>query len=206
MLEFLSAFIIHLIQTTGYVGVFVLMALESALIPIPSEITMPFAGFLASKGSLSFPLIVLSGALGNLIGSLIAYAVGFYLEENVIVNLIDRYGKFILISKHEYLRSIHWFKKYGNGIAFFSRLLPAVRTFISLPAGLAEMNIYKFSIYTFLGSFIWSLFLTYIGFYLGEQWKTLEVYFRKFDILIVVIIIIAVALYIKHKLKRTKTF
>lgn len=134
------------------------MALESALIPIPSEITMPFAGFLANKGSLSFPLVVLVGALGNLVGSLLAFALGYFLEENVTVSLIDKYGKFILLSKHEYLKAIHWFQKYGNGITFFSRLLPAVRTFISLPAGLAEMNIWKFSIYTFLGSFILIIF------------------------------------------------
>lgn len=204
MLEFLSSSIIHLIQSTGYFGIFVLMTLESALIPIPSEITMPFAGFLANKGSLSFPLVVLAGALGNLVGSLLAYAVGFYLEENVIVNLIAKYGKFILLSKHEYLKAVHRFQKYGNGITFFSRLLPVVRTFISLPAGLAEMNIWKFSVYTFLGSVIWSGFLTYIGFYLGEQWKTLEVYFRKFDILILIIIVIAVLLYINHKLKIVK--
>lgn len=204
MLEFLSGSIIHLIQSTGYLGIFLLMALESALIPIPSEITMPFAGFLANKGSLSFPLVVLVGALGNLVGSLLAFALGYFLEENVIVSLIDKYGKFILLSKHEYLKAIHWFQKYGNGITFFSRLLPAVRTFISLPAGLAEMNIWKFSIYTFLGSLIWSGFLTYIGFYLGEQWKTLEVYFRKFDILILVIVIVAVLFYLKHKLKLFK--
>jgi len=204
VLEFLSGSIIHLIQSTGYLGIFLLMALESALIPIPSEITMPFAGFLANKGSLSFPLVVLVGALGNLVGSLLAFALGYFLEENVIVSLIDKYGKFILLSKHEYLKAIHWFQKYGNGITFFSRLLPAVRTFISLPAGLAEMNIWKFSIYTFLGSLIWSGFLTYIGFYLGEQWKTLEVYFRKFDILILVIVIVAVLFYLKHKLKLFK--
>lgn len=180
------------------------MTLESALIPIPSEITMPFAGFLANKGSLSFPLVVLVGALGNLVGSLLAFALGYFLEENVIVNLIEKYGKFILLSKHEYLKAIHWFQKYGNGIAFFSRLLPAVRTFISLPAGLSEMNIYKFSIYTFLGSLIWSAFLTYIGFYLGEQWNTLEGYFRKFDILILIIIVISALLYINHKLKIVK--
>lgn len=204
MLEFLSSLIIHLIQSTGYLGVFLLMTLESALIPIPSEITMPFAGFLANKGSLSFPVIVLAGALGNLVGSLLAYALGYFLEENVIVSLISKYGKFILLSKHEYLKAIHWFQKYGNGITFFSRLLPVIRTFISLPAGLSEMNIYKFSIYTFLGSLIWSAFLAYIGFYLGEKWNTLEVYFRKFDILILIIIVISALLYINHKLKIVK--
>lgn len=178
------------------------MTLESALIPIPSEVTMPFAGFLASTGTLSLPLIIAAGTLGNLIGSLIAYGLGYFLEETVILSLIRRYGKFILISEHEYDQSRNWFNKYGNSIAFFSRVLPAVRTFISLPAGLAEMNIWKFSLYTFLGSLIWSTFLAYIGFYLGENWHALEPYFRKFEYIIAAFLIIAVLWYIKHKLKK----
>lgn len=180
------------------------MTLESALIPIPSEITMPFAGFLASKGTFSFPLVVLAGAFGNLVGSLAAYYLGYYLEEHVVLNLVKKYGKFVLLSEHEYLRSISWFKKYGSSIAFFSRLLPAVRTVISLPAGLSEMNVWKFSVYTFFGSLIWSAFLTYIGFYLGENWHSLEGYFRKFEILIAVALILGILWYINHKLKLLK--
>lgn len=204
MLEFLSGLIIHFIQTTSYVGIFVLMALESALIPIPSEVTMPFSGFLASTGALNFWLVVIVGAIANLAGSLLAYAIGFYLEESVILNLIRRWGKFILITEHEYLRAVAWFKKYGNPIAFFSRLLPAVRTFISLPAGLSEMNVWKFSIYTFAGSFLWSLILTYIGYTLGQNWHTLEPYYRKFEIVIAVILVILVLIYVNRKLKIIK--
>lgn len=204
MLESLSALIIHLIQSTGYLGIFLLMTLESALIPIPSEITMPFSGFLVSQGNLSLWLVILTGAIGNLVGSLIAYAAGFYLEEKIILSLVDKYGKFILMTKKDYLKTIKWFNKYGQGIAFFSRLLPGVRTFISLPAGLAEMNIWKFSIYTFLGSFVWSAFLAYVGLYLGNNWKGLEPYYRKFEILIMGGLIFAVLFYINHKLKVIK--
>ncbi len=204
MLEQLSSIIIHLIQSTGYVGVFILMTLESALLPIPSEVTMPFAGYLAQQGQLSFFTIVLVGALGNLIGSLIAYAIGFYLEENVILSLIEKYGKYILLSKHEYERAMKWFEKYGAGVTFFSRLLPAVRTFISLPAGLAEMNIWKFSIYTFVGSFIWSAFLTYIGFALGKRWESIHPIFQRFQIVIVALIILGILWYINKKLKIVK--
>ncbi len=204
MLEYLSSFIIYIIQSTGYVGVFILMTLESALIPIPSEVTMPFAGFLSHSGYLSFPLVVLVGAIGNLVGSLAAYVLGYYLEETVILNLIDRYGKFILLSKHEYLRAVHWYQKYGNGITFFSRLLPAVRTFISLPAGLAEMNIWKFSLYTFLGSLFWSIILTYIGFYLGSKWTNIAPYFSKFNTIILVVFIALILYYLNHKLKIVK--
>ena len=201
MLEMLSSFIINFIQSTGYVGIFVLMTLESALIPIPSEITMPFAGFLASTGKLSVPLIIAAGTLGNLIGSLIAYGLGYFLEETVILSLIRKYGKFILISEHEYQQSRKWFIKYGSSIAFFSRILPAVRTFISLPAGLSEMNIWKFSLYTTLGSFLWSAFLTYVGLILGENWHSLEPYYRKFEYLIAAVFILGGLWYINHKLK-----
>lgn len=204
MLEVLSNIIISFIQQSGYFGVFVLMTVESALIPFPSEVTMPFAGFLAQQGTLSFWPVVLAGTIGNLVGSLIAYGLGYFLEETVILTLIHRYGKLLLISKHEYTRARHWFNKYGSSIAFFSRLLPAVRTFISLPAGLAEMNLLKFSIYTTLGSFLWSLFLTSIGFYFGENWHVLEPYYRQFEIVIATVFVALVLWYINHKLKIVK--
>jgi membrane protein DedA with SNARE-associated domain len=204
MLEQLSHAVIQFVQSGGYASVFFLMLLESALIPIPSEVTMPFAGFLVQQGHLNFWLVVFLGALGNLVGSLIAYALGYYLEESVILSLIKKYGKFILVTEHEYLRAAKWFQKYGNPIAFFSRLLPVVRTFISLPAGLAEMNIWTFSIYTFLGSFLWSMLLTYIGVYFGTKWNALHPYFQKFQIVIVAVIILGVLWYINHKLKIVK--
>lgn len=204
MLELLTGFIIHFIQTSGYLGIFVLMTLESALIPIPSEVTMPFAGFLVQQGQLNFWGVVLSGTIGNLTGSLIAYAIGFYLEEHVILGLIKKYGKFVLISEHEYKRSVGWLKKYGDFVAFFSRVLPAVRTFISLPAGLAEMNLKKFAFYTFLGSFIWSTLLTYVGVYFGSEWHALEPIYRKFEVIIAVVFILGILWYINHKLKIIK--
>lgn len=204
MIAQISLFIIHLIQTTGYMGIFVLMTLESALIPIPSEVTMPFAGFLANQGSLSFILVVLTGAFGNLVGSIIGYYIGYFLEENIIVSLINKYGKFLLITEHDYTKATHWFKKYGNSVVFFSRLLPGVRTFISLPAGLSEMNIWKFSAYTFAGSLLWSGVLAYVGFYLGGKWKDLEPVYRKFELAIVVLAVLAVLFYINHKLKIVK--
>lgn len=196
MIEQLSTVIIHLIQTTGYLGIFLLMALESALIPIPSEVTMPFAGFLTQQGVLNFWFVVLVGAFGNLIGSLIAFSIGYYLEERVIVALIEKYGKFISLQKHEYERAVKWFRTYGTSVVFFSRLLPAVRTFISLPAGLAEMNIWKFSIYTFVGSFLWSVVLTYVGFYLGNNWQSVHPYFSKFQYVVLGLLLLGVIYYI----------
>ena len=201
MLEQISLLIIHLIQSTGYLGIFILMTLESALIPIPSEITMPFAGFLVSQGKLNFWLVVLAGAFGNLIGSLIAYGIGFYLEEHAIVKLVKKYGKFLLITEHEYERSLRWLRKYGESVAFFSRVLPAVRTFVSLPSGLSEMNIWKFSFYTFIGSLLWSIALTYVGVRFGDKWDKLEPYFRQFQIALGGVFVIGLLWYINHKLK-----
>lgn len=199
MLEFLASFIIQFIEATGYFGIFVLMGLESALIPIPSEITMPFSGFLASKGDLSFWGVVATGTVANLAGSLAAYYLGYLLEETILLGLIRKYGKLILLSEHEYHKAEHWFRKYGDKIIFITRLLPGIRTVISLPAGMFEMDIKKFVIYTTTGCFIWSIFLTYVGFALGENWNSLEPIYRKFEFLIAGLIIFSIAVYIeKH--------
>lgn len=205
MVELLAHYIIQLIEQTSYVGIFILMFLESALIPIPSEITMPFSGFLAASGKLNFWGIVITGTLANLAGSLLAYYIGYLLEETILIGLIKKYGKFLLITVDDYNKAYKWFTKYGDKIIFISRILPAVRTVISLPAGVFKMNMKKFIIYTTVGCFIWSVLLTYIGFVLGENWNSLEVYFRQFQILIAVLIIGAGIFYIEKKLKLRKT-
>lgn len=191
-----------LIETFGYGAVLTLMTLESALIPIPSEVTMPFAGFLVGRGIFNFWLVVLVGAAGNLVGSLAAYYLGFYKGEEWTRLAIKKWGRWLLIKEKEFDRAKDWFFKYGQLVAFTSRLLPVVRTFISLPAGIARMNVYIFSILTFTGSFVWSTFLTFLGLKLGQNWMVIEPYFRKFQILIVFVAISAVVLYIYTHLKR----
>ena len=205
MLEILAHYIIKLIESTSYVGIFVLMTLESALIPIPSEITMPFSGFLASSGKLSLLAIILTGTIANLVGSYIAYYIGYFLEETILLKLIRKYGKLILLSEHDYERAHNWFQKYGDKIIFISRLLPGIRTVISLPAGMFEMDIKKFTLYTLLGCLIWSALLTYLGYALGENWAALEVYFRKFQIVIAAAIIAAILWYLEQHLKILKS-
>jgi membrane protein DedA with SNARE-associated domain len=201
MVELFGSWIIHFISTLGYFGVFILMTLESALIPIPSEVTMPFAGSLVPSGAFNFWIVVLAGTIGNLVGSLLAYWLGWWGEEAVVRQVIIKYGKYILISEHEYDRSERWFRNHGEMIVFLSRVLPVLRTFISLPAGVSKMKLPKFIAYTVVGCFIWSVVLTQIGVVLGSNWKSLEVYFRKFDIVIVVAGLLVVAWYIWHKLK-----
>lgn len=190
-----------LIQSYGYFAVFILMTAESALIPIPSEVTMPFAGFLAGRGFMNFWFAVFVGAFANLVGSLIAYYLGYYKGEEWVRFAIKKWGKWLLIKESEYDKAKEWFLKYGQIVAFSSRLLPVVRTFISLPAGIAKMNVTVFSIFTFIGSFFWSLFLAWLGLKLGENWLSIEPYFRKFQFLIIGLFVLGVAFYIKKQLE-----
>ncbi|MBI3577033.1 DedA family protein [Candidatus Gottesmanbacteria bacterium] len=201
MLELLGAGIIHFISSAGYGGIFLLMTAESALIPIPSEVTMPFSGSLVALGTFNIWFVVIAGTLGNLFGSLLAYALGWWGQEAVVRKLIVKYGKYLLITEHEYDRAERWFRSRGEAIVFVSRVLPIVRTFISLPAGVAKMNLTRFTIYTTVGSFLWSLFLTYIGVVLGNNWKSLERYFHKFDLIIVSGLVVLAAWYLRRKFK-----
>jgi membrane protein DedA with SNARE-associated domain len=202
MLEFLSHFIISFIQATSYGGIFVLMALESALIPIPSEVTMAFSGFLASTGELNIWLVIIVGTIANLVGSLVAYYIGYFIEETVLLGLIKKYGKFVLISEKEYDHAAHWFQKYGDKIIFISRLLPGIRTVISLPAGVFRMDIKKFIIYTVIGCLVWSALLAYLGYVLGANWSSLDVYYKKFEFVIVAAIIFGVIYFVYRKIRK----
>ncbi len=204
MIELIGSWIIHFISTLGYFGVFILMTLESACIPIPSEITMPFSGSLIASGQFNFWILIIVGTVGNLVGSLLAYWLGWWGQEAVVRKVIVKYGKYFLVSEHEYDRSERWFRNHGELMVFASRVLPVLRTFISLPAGVAKMNLTRFIIYTTVGSFIWTFVLTQIGVTLGANWQSLEGYFRKFDVVIVVACVAVVAWYIWHKLKHVR--
>lgn len=204
ILESLAFWVMGVISNLGYGGIFMLMTAESALIPIPSEVIMPFSGFLVSTGHFSLLGVALVGALGNLFGSWIAYGIGYYKGEKFVRKLIVNYGKFILLTEDELDKSLKMFNKYGQWLAAASRLLPAVRTIISLPAGIAKVPFIKFSIFTFVGSLIWSYLLAYVGFILGQNWQAIRPYFRKFDIVIVVIAILFVGAYLYHKLLSPK--
>lgn len=200
----LANIVISIITSLSYFGVVLAMAIESCCIPLPSEIIMPFSGFLVSKGIFNLWLVALAGAIGCVIGSLIAYYIGHFGGETFVRNLIKKYGKFVLVFEYELDEAKHWFVKYGSAITFFSRLLPVVRTFISLPAGISGMDVKKFIIYTFLGSFIWSLLLAYIGQTLGNNWDTLGTYFHQFDIIIVLGFVALAVFYVWHKLSKHK--
>ena len=183
IITILSGFIVATISTLGYSGIVLLMAIESACIPLPSEIIMPFSGYLVSTGEMNLWWVGVAGAVGCVLGSLVAYWVGMYGGRP----FIEKYGRYILLSRHDLDIADRWFAKYGEIIVFVSRLLPAIRTFIAFPAGVARMNLTRFVIYTFAGSLPWCLALAYVGQKLGEQWDKddrLKTWFHRFDFLI----------------------
>jgi membrane protein DedA with SNARE-associated domain len=201
--EILS-FINNVYSLMQWPGVVVLMAIESACIPLPSELIMPLAGWMLIKEQSLSPIYILVagayGALGCVIGSVIAYVVGMRGGRP----LLEKYGKYVLVSHHDLDLADRWFNRYGSWSIFLSRLLPLVRTFISLPAGIARMHFVKFLIYTFIGSFIWCAGLAYGGYQLGEHWEQIRTAIRPFDPLIIAIIVAFIAFYIYRHVKRSK--
>jgi len=203
IIEILSGFIVAIISALGYSGVILLMAIESACIPLPSEIIMPFSGYLVSRGEMNLWGVGIAGAVGCVLGSLVAYWVGMYGGRP----LIEKYGRYILLSRHDLDLADRWFSKYGEAIVFISRLLPAIRTFIAFPAGVARMNLTKFVIYTFAGSLPWCLALAYAGQKLGEQWNkddTLKTWFHRFDFLIGIVGVLAVTWWVWRHIKHSR--
>ena len=176
----LSRFVINMISSFGYTGIFITMAIESACIPLPSEIIMPFSGYLVTTGQFTMWGVTLAGAVGNVAGSVVAYYVGLWGGRP----FVERYGPYMLITHKDLDLADRWFARYGEAAVFFSRMLPVVRTFISLPAGVAKMNFPRFVLFTFVGALPWCYLLAYIGLKMGEEWEHLRDYFHQFDIAI----------------------
>ncbi len=180
----LSVFIIGVISSGGYLGIVALMAIESACIPLPSEVIMPFSGYLVYAGRFHLLWVATAGAIGCNLGSVIAYEIGFHGGRP----LVERYGSYILLSRGELDWADHFFARWGSAAVFVARLLPVIRTFIALPAGIAHMPRLRFHAYTFVGSWPWCFVLAYVGMKLGERWETdprLKLWFHRFDAVIV---------------------
>ncbi len=192
--DFLSQTAINLIESLGYWGIFLGMTIESACIPLPSEIIMPFAGFVVWEGEMTLWGITLVGSLGNLFGSLIAYYLGLKGGRP----LLEKYGKYILISKSKLNMADEWFEKYGHEAVLIGRMLPGVRTFISLPAGITQMDLKKFTIYTLIGSLPWCFILGYIGVLVGPQWDTIRGYMHIFDLIVGICVVAFLAYLLYH--------
>ena len=210
MLEAIDAIVIPFLEALyerfGYVGVVIAMAIESAAIPLPSELILPFAGWSVSKG-LTEPFTsapwtywgaVVAGVVGNTLGSLASYAIGAYGGRP----LVERYGKYVLISAHDLELADRWFAKYGEATVFFSRMLPIVRTFISVPAGIARMPLWRFTLFSILGAIPWVMLLVWGGMQLGDHWLELKHNLRGLDYLIAAVILLAVGLFIWRHVRR----
>lgn len=210
MLEAIDAIVIPFLEALyerfGYVGVVIAMAIESAAIPLPSELILPFAGWSVSKG-LTEPLTsspwsywgaVIAGVVGNTVGSLASYAIGAYGGRP----LVERYGKYVLISAHDLELADRWFARYGEATVFFSRMLPIVRTFISVPAGIARMPLWRFTLFSILGAIPWVMLLVWGGMQLGDHWLELKHNLRGLDYLIAAVILLGVGLFVWRHVRR----
>ncbi len=182
------------ISSLGYSGVVLLMAIESACIPLPSEVIMPFAGSLVATGELNLWLVGIAGGVGCVLGSLVAYYVGLWGGRR----FLERHGRWVLISRHDLDLADRWFDRHGEISVFIGRLLPVIRTFIAFPAGVARMRLTPFILYTFVGSVIWSLGLAYIGYQLGEHWDTLGVWFHRFDAVIGLALLVGIIWWVRR--------
>lgn len=194
-----------LFTSLGYAGILLAMAIESCCIPLPSELIMPLAGFMTvttatQKASFSLVGVSLAGALGCVLGSIVAYWIGATGGRDLLL----KYGKYILISRRDADRADAFFAKRGDATIFISRILPVVRTFISLPAGISRTNFPRFVLFTFLGSLPWCFALALIGQKLGEHWRDVGGVLHKFDYLIVAIALVLVVLYVRRHLREER--
>ena len=200
-MEQFSQLVLDFISSWGYFAVAILMAAENACIPIPSELILGFAGFLVYLGTMSFGGALAAGMIGGILGSLFAYAVGHRGGRS----FVDKYGHYFLIKKSHVDVAQDWFDRYGLKAVFFSRMLPVVRTFISLPAGFAHVDLKKFVVYTIAGSLPWTALILYLGLFFGENWKKLLDYGHEASIAFVVICLIAgVVLYVRHRRRKER--
>jgi membrane protein DedA with SNARE-associated domain len=195
ILEMAMGFIHGTINSLSYFGIILLMAVESANVPLPSEFILPYAGFMVQQGQLDFHLAALAGAIGCVVGSVPCYWLGYYGGRP----FVRKYGKWLLLTEHDLETAEKWTAKYGDATFFFCRMLPVVRTFISTPAGVLKANFWPFVIFTFVGSWIWSYGLVWAGVYFGENLEAFKEIWHKFDYAIIGVLVVLGCLYIwKH--------
>lgn len=196
ILSLVSSFALKVIESTGYAGIFILSFLESAAIPIPSEVVVPFSGFLAAQGVFNFWGVVFVATLANLVGSIALFWIG----KSGGRWILEKYGKYVLITERELETGDSWFKKHGVKAIFWGRMLPVIRTFVSLPAGIAGMNFWRFCVFTFAGALPWNFTLAYIGLKAGENWMILHDYLHEINYIIIALIIVGAVWFVyRHR-------
>jgi len=201
IVEKIVEYIVLGISSLGYFGVFILMVLESMIVPVPSEVVMPFAGYLVLQNRFNLWIVLLASSLGSIFGSILSYYIGFYGGRPFVL----KFGKYLLLEEEHLKWTEKWFKRQGDKTIFFSRFVPVVRHLISIPAGIAEMSLHKFIVYTFIGATIWNFILLYAGIKLGSHWSIIHEYSRELDIVFVAAVALFLAYFIwKHHKKRRK--
>lgn len=201
MVRELAQSLVELIFEWGYLGIFLLMSIESSFIPFPSEIVLIPAGYLASKGDMSVGMIMLSALAGSLLGAFVNYYLALILGRKIL----SRYGKYFFINENALQKMDEYFEKHGHISTFVGRLVPGIRQLISIPAGLCRMNLGLFSFYTALGASIWALILVAIGYFIGENQELIDLYLKQITISILVILSLLILWYIRYQKNRTKS-
>ena len=197
VVEKIAEMIIAGMSSFGYTGLFLLMALESMIAPIPSEIVMPFAGFLINSGRFTLLGVALVSSLGSVFGSLLSYWMGIFGGRKFVI----KYGKYLLLDESHLEWTERFFERYGEKAIFISRFVPVVRHLISIPAGIGKMNLKKFCLYTFVGATIWNLFLAWLGIKLGERWEIIHDYSQQLDYVMIALIIIVFFYFVYRHIK-----
>jgi len=204
ILDTIKIWVENIISTMGYPGLYLVMFLENIFPPIPSEVVLPLAGSLTLSGRFSIGLITVVGMLGSLTGAFAFYGLGKWLGEANVRKFIEKYGRYAFLSTADLDRSLDWFNRYDDRVIFFSRMVPIVRSLISIPAGIATMHFWKFSIYTILGTALWSFLLSFGGRLLGEQWHLITDFVNTYQNIVLVIIGLLLAYFIFSRLLKKK--
>ncbi len=199
MIESIVSWLTNLIESTGYLGVGLSMFIESFFAPIPSELILPFAGFVASRSDQVLAISIIVASVCAYLGSLPFYFLGVW-GEDVVNKFLDKYGKYFFIEQKDVKKGFEVFDRYGSGIIFFGRLIPVIRTVISFPAGVAKTPFIKFTVYTLLGSMIWSTLLAVAGYLLGEKWEMVSVWLSKYEDVVIVLGVVAVVGFVGFKI------
>ena len=197
----LADFVIKLVSDLGYPGIVLAMAVENLFPPIPSEAVMPMAGYLTTTGRFNLWLTILTGVLGSLIGAVVLYYIGIWVGNLAFRKFLNRYGRFFMTTSKDLEAAEKWFEKHGEKSVLFCRMIPIVRSIISIPAGFTKMPLKKFMIFTTIGTTAWTTFLTVVGVVLGENWERIGPVMKKFDVVVIGVIVVAGGCYVFRKLR-----
>jgi membrane protein DedA with SNARE-associated domain len=197
----LQLWIEQIILTLGYPGIALVMAVETIFPPIPSELVMPMAGFLTADGTMNFWGVVLSGTLGSVVGAMVLYWAGLYANETIVRRLVRRYGRYFLIDEHDVNKTLATFTRFGGAAVFIGRLIPLVRSLISIPAGMERMNPVTFVLLTTIGTALWSGILTFTGMVLGQNWNQVVVWISQYQKVVLVVIGLTAIAFVVYKLR-----